>query len=133
MNVEQSNQETEADLHTTSSQVPEENVETIELIQLALPFPASATQDSGEFKERCYDTRTKRRPNSKDIANVNTAVREIIKQNSVPDPAKNPFEFLWLVNCIVYSVIIAFYFSKGWKKTAGRKRSDGKIEMEFEG
>ena len=57
---------------------------------------ASVTQVSGEFKEHCYDKRTKQRPNNKDIANVNTAVREIIKQSSVPDPAENPFGFLWL-------------------------------------
>ena len=119
MNVERLNQDTEADLHTSSSQVPGENAETTELTQLTLPILASVTQVSGEFKERCYDTRTKQRPNNKDIANVNAAVREIIKQRSVPDPVENPFGFLWLVNCIVYSVIIAFYISKGWKKQQG--------------
>ena len=84
------------------------------------------TQVSGEFKERCYDTRTKRRPNIKDTANVNAAVREIIKQRSVPDPVENPFGFLWLVNCIVYSVIIAFYISKGWKKQQGERDQMGR-------
>lgn len=121
MSVEQLNQDTEADLHTSSSQVPGEDAETAELIQLTFPILASVTQVSGEFKERCYDTRTKRKPNNKDIANVNAAVREIIKQRSVPDPVENPFGFLWLVNCIVYSVIIAFYISKGWKKNSREK------------
>ena len=113
MNVERLNQDTEADLHTSSSQVSGENAETTKLTQLTLPILASVTQVSGEFKERCYDTRIKQTPNNKDIANVNSAVREIIKQRSVPDPVENPFGFLWLVNCIVYSVIIAFYISKG--------------------
>ena len=84
------------------------------------------TQVSGEFKERCYDTRTKQRPNIKDIANVNIAVREIIKQSSAPDPVENPFGFLWLVNCILYSVIIAFYISKGWKKQQGERDQMGR-------
>ena len=84
------------------------------------------TQVSEEFNERCYDTRTKWRPNNKDIANVNPAVREIIKQRSVPDPVENPFGFLWLVNCIVYSVIITFYISKGWKKQQGERDQMGR-------
>lgn len=41
VNVEQLNQDTEADLHTSSSQVPEENAETTEIIQLTLPILAS--------------------------------------------------------------------------------------------
>ena len=53
-------------------------------------------QVSGEFKEGCYNTRTKWRPNNKDIANVNPAVREIIKQRSVPDTVENPLGFYGL-------------------------------------
>ena len=28
--------------------------------------------------------------------------------NSAPDPAQNPFVFLWLANCFIYSVVVAF-------------------------
>ena len=42
-----------------------------------------------------------------------------MKQNDVnnaPDPAQNPFVFLWLANCVIYSVVVAFLVMKGWEK-----------------
>ena len=83
-------------MHTSSSEVPRENAETTELIQLTVPILASVAQVSGEFKEGCYNMRTKWRPNNKDIANVNPAVREIIKQRSVLDTVENPLGFYGL-------------------------------------
>ena len=29
---------------------------------------------------------------------------------------QNPFGFLWLANCVLYSVVCAFLLMKGWKK-----------------
>ena len=55
-----------------------------------------------------------------------TRTKQRSKQSSVPDPAENPFRFLWLVNCIVYSVIIAFYISKGWEKQQGERNQIGR-------
>ena len=31
-------------------------------------------------------------------------------------PTHNPFCFLWLANCVVYSVVCASLLMKGWKK-----------------
>ena len=31
-------------------------------------------------------------------------------------PTQNPFGFLWLANCALYSVVCAFLLMKGWKK-----------------
>ena len=42
-----------------------------------------------------------------------------MKQNDVNnalDPAQNPFVFLWLANCVIYSVVVAFVVMKGWEK-----------------
>ena len=31
-------------------------------------------------------------------------------------PGENPFAYLWLANCVLYSVVVTFLVSKGWKK-----------------
>ena len=31
-------------------------------------------------------------------------------------PGENPFVHLWLANCVLYSVVVTFLVSKGWKK-----------------
>ena len=36
--------------------------------------------------------------------------------NNAPDLAQNPFVLLWLANCVIYSVVVAFLVLKGWKK-----------------
>ena len=38
-----------------------------------------------------------------------------MKQNVV-NPSENPFSYLWLANCVIYSVVVAFLLLKGWKK-----------------
>ena len=53
----------------------------------------------------------------------NTAVSELLKCNTIPEPFVDPFGYLWMANCILYSVIIAFYVCKGWKK---RESNGGK-------
>ena len=42
--------------------------------------------------------------------------------NNAPDPAQNPFVFLWLANCVIYSVVIAFLVLKGWEKKVKSRR-----------
>ena len=37
------------------------------------------------------------------------------------DPTTNPFGYLWMANCILYSVVAAFLINKGWKKESGIK------------
>ena len=64
-----------------------------------------------------------------------------MKQNDVnnaPDPAQNPFVFLWLANCVIYSVVVAFLVMKGWEKKvnsgtkAMRKSPDERMREIYE-
>ena len=110
------------DLHSTPrTQVPEGhitspiNTSVSELTQSAAPILALVTLAPGDFSGRCYDPRTKQKPTGVDIKNVNTAVEELVKCKSVPHPSVNPFGYLWMINCILYSVVVAFCISKGWK------------------
>ena len=60
---------------------------------------------------REVDTRVKQRPTQADINNINLAVNEIVnreQQQLSINPNRNPFEYLWMINCILYAVIVAF-------------------------
>ena len=122
----------ETNLHTTSaSQTPEDQTpmhiesdtgprhqlsdEGREILQLAAPILAAVDQIPGDFGNHCYDTRTKERPTKKDILNISAVASELLKSGTPIDPFENPFGYLWLVDCILYSVAVAFYISKGWK------------------
>ena len=73
----------------------------------------------GDFNGRRHDTITKQRPTQAEIKDVNAAVSVLVKRNTIPDPAQDPFGYLWIANCLLYSVIVAFYISKDWKKSDG--------------
>ena len=109
-------------LHSTNAQVPEENetpAEVKNIFQAAKLVFASVAADPGDFSNRLLDSRTKKRPTNQDIININAAIEQLMKQNDVnnaPDPAQNPLVFLWLANCVIYSVVVAFLVLKGWKK-----------------
>ena len=110
---------------STSTQAPEgHNISPIstsvcELLQLTDPILASVAKSRGDFNGRRYDTRA-------EIKDVNAAVGVLLKHNTIPDPAQDPFGYLWIVNCILYSVILAFYISKDWKKGDGNVERTGK-------
>ena len=107
-------------LYSTNSQVPEENetpAEVKNIFQAAKLVFASVAADPGDFSNRLLDSRTKKRPTNQDIININAAIEQLMKQNDVNsalDPAQNPFVFLWLANCFIYSVVVAFLVLKGW-------------------
>ena len=64
------------------------------------------------------ESRTKKRRKNQDIININAAIEQLMKQNDVnsaPEPARKPFVFLWLANCVMYSVVVAFLVMKGWE------------------
>ena len=110
-------------MHSTSAQVPEENETPAgvkNIFQAAKLVFASVAADPGDFSNRLLDSRTKKRPTNQDIININAAIEQLMKQNDVnnnaPDPAQNPFVSLWLANCVIYSVVVAFLVLKGWKK-----------------
>ena len=78
--------------------------------------------------------------NNQDIININAAIEQLMKQNDVnnaPDPAQNPFLFLWLANCVICSVVVAFLVLKGWKKkvnsgTKAMKSPDERMKEIYE-
>ena len=117
---------------STSTQAPEGHsiapisTSVYELLQLTDPILASVAKSRGDFNGRRYDTRTKQRPTGAEIKDVNAAVSVLLKHNTIPDPAQDPFGYLWIVNCILYSVIVAFYISKDWKKVDGNGERTGK-------
>ena len=100
-------------LHSTNSQVPEENETPAEVkntFQAAKLVFASVAADPGDFSNRVLDSRAKKRPTNQDIININAAIEQLMKQNDVnnaPDPAQDPFVFLWLAICVI-SVVVAF-------------------------
>ena len=51
-------------------------------------------------------------------------------------PRQNPFSYLWIANCVLYSVAMAFLLNKGWKKqpseTSGGARKQHKRKREYE-
>ncbi|XP_044171503.1 uncharacterized protein LOC122955828, partial [Acropora millepora] len=117
---------------STSAQAPEGHsispisTSVCELLQLTDPILVSVAKSRGDFNGRRYDTRTKQRPTGAEIKDVNEAVSVLLKRNTIPDPAQDPFGYLWIANCILYSVIVAFYISKDWKKGDGNGEPTGK-------
>ena len=69
----------------------------------------------GDYSQRDIDTRTKETPSTKDLEEINQAIKLLMERYMVI-ATQNPFGFLWLANCIVYSVVCAFLLMKGWKK-----------------
>ena len=69
----------------------------------------------GDYSQRDIDTRTKETPSTKDLEEINHAIKLLTERYEVT-PTQNPFGFLWLANCVLYSVVCAFLLMNGWKK-----------------
>lgn len=39
----------------------------------------------------------------------------LMNQNRV-SPIEDPFDYLWIANCVLFFVVVAFLLLKGWKK-----------------
>ena len=101
---------------TTGTEVPGEvvlNNEAIKLAEKANTIYASLYDVPGDFSQRSLDTRTKERPTNKDLANKNMVVLNVMDKRRAN---QNAFQVLWVVNCIVYSVVTAFLLLKEQKK-----------------
>ena len=72
---------------------------------------------------RVIDTRTKEKPSTKDLEEINQAIKLLMERYEVT-PTQNPFGFLWLANCALYLVVCAFLLMKGWKKQGPIKRDN---------
>ena len=108
-----------ADLHTVADETSLEgqgsklSQDTRDLIDSSNLILARVNTSPGEFGEREFDTRIKERPTKRDLDNINQTITETMKQAS---PGENPFSDLWIANCVLYSVVVAFLLNKGWKK-----------------
>lgn len=107
----------EGNLHTTAgTDVPGEvvlNSEAIKLAEKANTIYASSYDVPGDLSQRSPDTRTKKRATNEDLANINMVVSNMMDNRRAN---QNLFQVLWVVNCIMYSVVTAFLLLKGWKK-----------------
>ena len=67
-----------------------------------------------DYSQRDIDTRTKETPSTKHLEEINQAIKLLMERYEVT-PTQNPFGFLWLANCVLYSVVCAFLLMKGCK------------------
>ena len=56
----------------------------------------------------------------------------LMKENNgssnIIDPAPDPFVYPRLANCVLYSVVIALFMIKGWRKTRDLRAGKTKLE-----
>ena len=78
-----------------------------DLLESSAQILVSIKSNPGDLTNREIDTRTKKRPTGEDIENIDKVIDELMKQNMI-NPSENPFSYLWLANCVIYSVVVAF-------------------------
>ena len=89
-----------------------------EILEAATSILASISPIIDEFGRRNIDTRIKQRPTRTDVKNINAAIDVLMRrevEHSI-DPTTNPFGYLRMANCILYSVDAAFLINELWKK-----------------
>ena len=108
-------------MHTESTQdQAEEIVHALttpekELFERSLQLFASVNTSEGDYSNHAIDTRIKQRPTQSDPKTINKVINGLVEQNKVV-PWETPFAYLWLANCVLYSVVVTFLVLKGWKK-----------------
>ena len=61
-----------------------------------------------------------------DLKSIKKVITTLMSQSEL-SPAGDPFQYLWIANCVLYSVIVAFLLLKGWKKnTPGHSNNSRK-------
>ena len=106
-------------IESTQDQV-EEIVNTLttpekELFERSSQIFALVNASEGDYSNREIDTRIKQRPTKSDLKTNNNVINGLVEQNKVV-PGENPFAYLWLANCVLYSVVVTFLVSKGRRK-----------------
>ena len=107
----------DADLHTTLTQEQQLNnsdQERCSFLEPANRIMKAISTHPGDYSQHDIDTRTKETPSTKDLEETNQAIKLLMEHYEVT-PMQNPFGFLWLPNCILYSVVCTFLLVKGWK------------------
>ena len=62
--------------------------------------------------------------NNNNIANNNNNNNN--NNNKKKNNNNNDISYLWIANCVLYSVLTAFLLYKGWKKQGSNRSSDHK-------
>ena len=106
------------------------------LLEKATQLFTSVNSDPGDHKCRQIDTGTKEKPSGNDLENINKTVEGLMRQTAI-SPVENPFGYLRIANCALYSTVIAFLLIKSCKKehsghTRCRKGHSDKSRGEFE-
>ena len=73
----------------------------LELLEKSTQLLRLVNTHPDNYTGREIDTRPKQRPSRNDI---DRAVTHLMSQNSV-SPIDNPFGYLWLANCVLYSTV----------------------------
>ena len=123
----QVNHQTAVKNNTPSQISPEVNT----IVQMACPIFASVSASAADFSNRLIDTRTKKIPTRDDIVNISSAVEELMKLNNMINTinlAKDPFVYLWLINCVLYVVVAGFLIVKGWTRKNTSQTGKSKVE-----
>ena len=106
---------TEADSVTVETTETTIGAKERELLESANSILLSISNTQGDLTERHVDTRTKERQTMSDLKSVNKVITTLMSQSEL-SPEETSFQYLWIANCVLYSVTVAFLLSKGWKK-----------------
>ena len=120
----------EPDLRTTLTQEQQLNngdQERCSFLEPANRIMETISTHPGDYSQRDIDTRTKETPLTKDLEEINQAIKLLMERYEVT-PTQNPFGFLWLANCALYSVVSTFLLMKGWKKEGQSRESIRRTE-----
>ena len=98
-----------------------------ELLESSPHFYTQIHPCEGDFRNRSIDTRTKGKPTSGDLEDINKVIMELMKQSKV-SPTDNPFSYLWIAHCVLYSVVMAFLLYKGWKNKGQTDRQTTRVK-----
>ena len=105
-------------MHTQDQ--PEEMINTSndtqrELLEQSSLLLALVNMCEGEYSNRTIDTCIKQRPTKSDLESINNVITALMEGEKAT-PTDNPFTYIWLSNCILYSVVAASLVLKRWKK-----------------
>ena len=91
------------------------NQQTGDLLDSSNVIFALANTQRFEVGEQEFDTRISAEPTKCDLNNINLTTMKLMEQHQV-SPKRNPLSYLWVANCVLYSVVMAFLLNKGEKK-----------------
>ena len=91
------------------------NQQTGDLLDSSNVIFALANTQRGEVGEQEFDTRISAGPTKCDLNNINLTTMKLMEQHQV-SPKSNPLSYLWVANCVLYSIVMAFLLNKGGKK-----------------